>query len=156
MGVHSVKHGPETLAGVGGLKICQLVSATQGARWVVEQLSWLRDRYGHDVTAVVGGPEGPLVDMLKAAGIRIHVEEGFGVYDSAASVLRLPATVWRLGCWLQGERFDVIQSHLFFAMIATRLAAWLADVPVRLSMYASPFHLEVARTHERSHRHVID
>lgn len=131
---------------VGSLRVCHLVSATNGARWAVEQLSWLRDRYGHDVTAVVGGSNGSLIDMLKEAGIRVHAEEGFGAYDSVASVLRLPAAVWRLAWWLRGERFDVVQSHLLFAMIATRFAAWFADVPVRLAMYASPFHLEVPRT----------
>lgn len=135
----------ETMPG-RGLKVCHLVSSTNGARWVVEQLTWLRDRYGHDVTAVVSGPQGSLIEMLRDAGIRIHVEEGFGVYDSVASVLRLPATIWRLARWLRRERFDVVQSHLFFAMIATRFAAWFADVPVRLAMYASPFHLEVSRT----------
>ncbi|WP_323964531.1 glycosyltransferase family 4 protein [Bradyrhizobium diazoefficiens] len=131
---------------VGSLRVCHLVSATNGARWAVEQLSWLRDRYGHDVTAVVGGSNGSLIDMLKEAGIRVHAEEGFGAYDSVASVLRLPAAVWRLAWWLRRERFDVVQSHLLFAMIATRFAAWFADVPVRLAMYASPFHLEVPRT----------
>ncbi|MBR0829716.1 glycosyltransferase family 4 protein [Bradyrhizobium manausense] len=136
----------ETMPGRGGLKVCHLVSSTNGARWAVEQLTWLRDRYGHDVTAVVSGPQGSLIEMLRDAGIRIHVEEGFGVYDSVASVLRLPLTVWRLARWLRRERFDVVQSHLFFAMIATRFAAWFADVPVRLAMYASPFHLEVPRT----------
>jgi len=129
-----------------GLKICHLVSSTNGARWAVEQLSWQRSRYGHDVTAVVSGPKGPLIDLLREAGIRTHVEEGFGVYDSVASVLRLPATVWRLARWFRRERFDVVQSHLLFAMIPTRFAAWFVDVPVRLAMYASPFHLEVPRT----------
>ena len=61
-------------------------------------------------------------------------------------MFRLPATIWRLAWWFRRERFDVVQSHLLFAMIPTRFAAWCADVPVRLAMYASPFHLEVPRT----------
>jgi glycosyltransferase involved in cell wall biosynthesis len=142
----NLHHGNEGPDGNRPLKVCHLVSSSNGARWVVEQLSRLRDRHGHDVTAVVSGHNGSLVDMLAAAGIRIHVEAGFGVYDSMASVLRLPATIWRLAWWFRRERFDIVQSHLLFAMIPTRLAAWCADVPVRLAMYASPFHLEVPRT----------
>lgn len=128
------------------LKVCHLVSSTNGARWVVDQLSWLRDHYGHDVTAVVGGANGPLIEMLKDAGIRTHVEAGFAAYDSVASVLRVPGAIWRLGRFLRREGFDVVQSHLLFAMIITRFAAWCVDVPVRLAMYASPYHLDVPRT----------
>lgn len=40
------------------------------------------------------------------------------------------------------ERFDIVQTHLFHSMVIGRLAAWLADVPVRLAMVAGPFHLE--------------
>jgi glycosyltransferase involved in cell wall biosynthesis len=146
MSPHNVNDETDDQDSARPLKVCQLVSSINGARWMVEQLSWLRDRYGHDVTAVVSGHNGPLIDMLANAGIRVHVEEGFGVYDSIKSVLRLPATIWRLAWWFRRERFDVVQSHLLFAMIPTRFAAWCADVPVRLAMYASPFHLEVPRT----------
>lgn len=137
---------PEGHDGSRRLKVCHLVSSTNGARWVVDQLSWLRDHYGHDVTAVVGGVSGPLIDMLKDAGIRTHVEPGFAAYDGVVSVLRVPVAIWRLGRFLRRERFDVVQSHLVFAMIITRFAAWCADVPVRLAMYASPYHLDVPRT----------
>ena len=39
-------------------------------------------------------------------------------------------------------RPDVVQSHLFQSIITTRLAAWLADVPVRFSMIPGPYYLE--------------
>ena len=133
-------------SGQARLKVCHLVSSTAGARWMVEQLIGLRDDHGHDVTAVVSGPTGQLIDLLQEAGIPFHVESGFGPYHSISSVMSVPATVWRLARFFRRERFDVVQSHLLFAMLATRFAAWLADTPVRLSMYASPYHLEVWRT----------
>ena len=43
---------------------------------------------------------------------------------------------------MRRERFDVIQTHLFHSMVLGRIAAWFADVPVRFSMIAGPFHLE--------------
>ena len=49
---------------------------------------------------------------------------------------------WHLYRLLRRERFDVVQTHLFQSMVLGRIAAWFADVPVRLSMIAGPFHLE--------------
>src|SRR5690606_31707682 len=39
-------------------------------------------------------------------------------------------------------RPDVVQYHVFSSIILGRLSAWLADVPVRLSMIPGPFYLE--------------
>jgi glycosyltransferase involved in cell wall biosynthesis len=124
-------------------KVCYVVATAEGARWVVEQLRELRDRHGCEVMAVVGGERGGLIDLLRAEGIPYHVENFF--FDRALGVVRAPLVVLNLARLFRRERVDVVQSHLFFSMVIARLAAWLADVPVRLTMYASPFHLE-ART----------
>ncbi|MFL6230925.1 MAG: glycosyltransferase family 4 protein [Pyrinomonadaceae bacterium] len=125
------------------LKVCHVVATVEGARWVAEQLRELRDRHGCEVMAVVGGEQGGLIDLLRTEGIPYYVENF--PFDGALGVLRAPLAVLNLARLFRRERVDVVQSHLFFSMVIARLAAWLADVPVRLAMYASPFHLE-ART----------
>ena len=124
------------------LKVCHVVATAEGARWVAEQLRELRDRYACEVCAVVGGPHGSLIDMLRAEGIPYRVENFNFTFGSG--MIRAPLTILRLARFFRREGVDVVQSHLFFSMIVTRFAAWLADVPVRLAMYASPFHLEAA------------
>jgi glycosyltransferase involved in cell wall biosynthesis len=122
------------------LKVCHIVASAEGGRWMVEQLRDLRDVYGCEVLAVVGGETGGLIDSLRANNIPYHVENfNFG---SVRSILNLPFTILRQARLFRRERVDVVQSHLFFSMVITRFAGWLADVPVRLSMYASPFHLQ--------------
>jgi glycosyltransferase involved in cell wall biosynthesis len=123
-----------------GLKVCHVVATAEGGRWVAEQLRELRDRYGCEVSAVVGGDSGGLVNLLRAEGIPYRVETF--VFSTPLDLMRAALTVFRLARLFRRERVDVVQSHLFFSMVIARLAAWLADVPVRLAMYAAPFHLE--------------
>jgi glycosyltransferase involved in cell wall biosynthesis len=106
---------------------------------MLEQLRELRDRYGYEITAVIGGT-GSLAAKLAAEGIRTLVFE-FG-FPANMALHRLLTQVSALARLLDGERFDIVQTHLFSSMVLTRLAAWLADVPVRLAMIAGPFHLE--------------
>ena len=141
MSTSSVRNGDSVASGARrALKVCHVVATADGGRWVAEQLRELRDRYGCDVTAVVGGERGGLIDLLRAEGIRYHVED-FN-FTSRSGLFRLPFTILRLARLFRRERVDVVQSHLFLSMVVARLAAWLADVPVRLAMYAAPFHLE--------------
>lgn len=122
------------------IRVCHIVATTAGAVWVFEQLRDLRDRYGYDVTVILSGDSGPLVDRFNSAGIRVLSADFsfFGVGD----FVKLPKKIWALAEILKRERFDVVQSHLFHSMVIGRVAAWLADVPVRLAMIAGPFHLE--------------
>jgi len=122
------------------LKVCHIAATTEGAAWVFEQLRDLRDRFGYDVAVVLNGEQGALVDRFRAAAIPVHVAD-FN-FTSNADLLNLPRKVIALVRLLQRERFDVIQTHLFHSMVIGRIAAWFADVPVRLSMIAGPFHLE--------------
>ncbi|MEW6639285.1 MAG: glycosyltransferase family 4 protein [Pseudomonadota bacterium] len=122
------------------LRICHVVATTEGAVWVFEQLRDLRDRFGHDVSVILNGRKGKLVDRFEAAGIRV-LDSDFEFLNSS-DLLALPKKIWALARILRRERFDVVQTHLFHSMVIGRLAAWLADVPVRLAMIAGPFHLE--------------
>jgi glycosyltransferase involved in cell wall biosynthesis len=121
-------------------KICHIAATTEGAVWVFEQLRDLRDRHGFDVAVILNGERGALVDRFRAASIPVHVAD-FD-FTSNSDLLALPRKVIALIRLLRQQRFDLVQTHLFHSMVIGRIAAWFADVPVRLSMIAGPFHLE--------------
>src|SRR4051812_13773958 len=111
-------------------RICYVVATSDGAAWVAEQLSALRDRHGFDVCAVLSGRQGSLADRLREASIPVHVMDfGFATF---VDLVTLPAKVLALARLFRRERFDVVQTHLFHSMVIGRVAAWIADVPVRL------------------------
>jgi len=122
------------------VKVCYVIDTTVGARWICEQLRGLRDRCGFEVTAFISGDRGSLADELRAEGIPFHTWK-FG-FTGLVGLLTLPFRVIALARVFRRERFDVVQTHLFRSMIIGRLAAWLADVPVRLAMIPGPYHLE--------------
>jgi glycosyltransferase involved in cell wall biosynthesis len=121
-------------------KLCHVAATPEGAVWIYEQLRELRDRHGFDVSAILNSDRGTLVDRLRGAGIPVHVAD-FD-FTSNADLLGLPRKVLALLRLLRRERFDIVQTHLFHSMVIGRIAAWFADVPVRFSMIAGPFHLE--------------
>jgi len=122
------------------VKVCHLASSAWGCRWMVEQLCGLRDDYGYEVTAIISQGPGPLSEHLRANAIPIY-EWDFRILDPR-SLLTLPVRTLRLAQLFRRERFDVVQSHLWLSMVVGRIAAWLADVPVRVSMIPHPIHLE--------------
>lgn len=124
------------------VRVCHVVATAEGATWMVEQLRELRDRHGFDVTAIVGGASGGLIDKLRAEKIPFYAHD-FD-FSGLADIWALPGKILGLARLFRRERFDVVQTHLFHSMVIGRLAAWLADVPVRLAMIAGPFHLEAA------------
>ena len=115
---------------------------------MVEQLRGLRDRYGYEVAAVVSADKGKLIDRLRAENISFHVAHFATGAASIKTLLRLPFSVLSLARYFRRERFDLVQSHVFATAITARPAAWLADVPVRLAMIASPFHLQAPYSRE--------
>jgi glycosyltransferase involved in cell wall biosynthesis len=123
-----------------GCRICHIAATTEGAAWVFEQLRDLRDRFGYDVSVILNGTTGGLVDRFKAEGIRVLASDF--QFLGGGDLFALPRKILDLARLLERERFDVVQTHLFHSMVIGRIAAWLADVPVRLSMIAGPFHLE--------------
>jgi glycosyltransferase involved in cell wall biosynthesis len=126
------------------LKVCHIAATTEGGTWMVEQLRELRDQHGCEVWAVVSGKSGGLIDHLRAENIPYHVESfSFG---SVRGILVMPRTLLSLMRFFRRERFDVVQTHLFFSMLFGRIAGWLADVPVRLAMLAGPYHLQARIT----------
>ena len=59
-----------------------------------EQLRELRDQYGFEVTAVVSGGCGTLIDKLDAEGIP-HLAADFA-FGSLRAMLRMPRAIFRL------------------------------------------------------------
>ncbi len=110
---------------------------------MIEQLRELRDRYGHDVYAVVakGPPDLPstTIDWLRRDRIPYFEADFVFSFTEPRELIR---AVKALRDLFRREKFDVVQSSVFWSMVVARPAAWLADVPVRLAMIAGPFHLQ--------------
>ncbi|MEZ5319733.1 MAG: glycosyltransferase [Vicinamibacterales bacterium] len=121
------------------MRILHVCGATRGAPWLCEIVREQAAR-GHDVSVVIAGSDGPLPRSLERAGVRYVVRR----HDPFADAN--PIRAWRrirgLATLMRAERPDVIQSHLFPSNVAGRIAGWLADVPIRLSMNAGPYVLE--------------
>lgn len=117
-----------------------MLSTTEGGTWALEQLRELRNLYDCEVSVVLSGSSGTLVDRFKAESIPVHAAD-FN-FMCPEDIVTLPFKIIKLVRFLYKERFDVVQTHLFPSMVIGRIAGWLADVPVRLSMIAGPFHLE--------------
>ena len=122
------------------LKICYILSTTEGGTWAFEQLRELQSCYDCDVSVVLSGNTGTLVERFNEESIPVHAADFNFMLPS--DIFSLPSKILKLVRFLRHERFDIIQTHLFPSMIIGRIAGWLADVPVRLSMIAGPFHLE--------------
>lgn len=120
------------------LRVLHVAGTENGAAWMHEQVRSLRNR-GHDATAIISGAGGTLAPRFTADNIPFEVAEldvfGGRPLDAARRVIALARAFRRL-------RPDVVQCHLFSSIILGRMAAWLADVPVRLSMIPGPYYLE--------------
>ena len=120
------------------LRVLHVAGTENGAAWMHEQVRALRHR-GHDATAIISGAGGTLAPRFTADNISFEVAEldvfGGKPLDAARRVITLARAFRRL-------RPDVVQYHLFSSIILGRMAAWLADVPVRLSMIPGPYYLE--------------
>jgi glycosyltransferase involved in cell wall biosynthesis len=121
------------------MRILHVCGATRGAPWLCEIVREQVAR-GHDVTVVVPSGDGPLPDSFRRDKVRFLVQP----HDPFATGELFVA--WRaihgLTALLVAERPHIIQSHLFPANVAARIASWLVDVPIRLSMNAGPYVLE--------------
>jgi glycosyltransferase involved in cell wall biosynthesis len=124
------------------IKICHVAATSDGATWMFEQLRELRDSHGYEVVAVVSDGQGRLIDKLRAENIPFHVSNFAAGPAPLREALATPLAVFRMARFFRRERFDVVHHHIFISMRIARPAAWLADVPVRISMIAGPFHLQ--------------
>jgi len=119
------------------LKILHIAATASGAGWMVDILRDLRNR-GYDVSALISGTQGDLAPRLEQEGIPYHV----GELDLFSSPIHAVPRTLRLANFLRKHRFDIVHYHLFSSVISGRIAAYLADVPLRYSMITGPYHLE--------------
>jgi glycosyltransferase involved in cell wall biosynthesis len=122
------------------LRACHLALANQGLGRMVDRLRTLRDVHGWDVSCLAGSPEGPLHAHLRAAGVSYRALD-VDLRRMPSPWQLLPA-IFALAALFRRERFDVVQSSLWPSTLVGRMAAWLADVPVRASFVLGPFHLD--------------
>ena len=126
------------------LRVCHVFAGTEGGRWVIEQLQALRDQHGFEVHAVLGGNDGRTVDHCREAGIPFTAFDfGFGGWKA---LFTIPWRILKLAAWMRARRFDVVQSHVIQSTLFARPAAWLADIPVRLTMVTGPFYMQAPVT----------
>jgi glycosyltransferase involved in cell wall biosynthesis len=120
------------------LRVFHVCDTKLGAPWLCALLSRLRDR-GYDVSVVIAS-NSPIQAKLVELRIPYHV------LDHALLTPGAPLQALRRLCafvsLLRRERPDVLHAHLFHSTVAARLAGWLADVPIRVSMNAGPYTLE--------------
>ncbi|MBM4147692.1 MAG: methyltransferase domain-containing protein [Lentisphaerae bacterium] len=131
------------------LKILHIAATPNGANWMFEITRDLRSR-GHDAAALISPGQGDLAPKLQRAGVPYHVFDldVMSVNDYAGIVRR----VLKLARFLREHRFDVVHYHLFTSVILGRVAAYIADVPLRFSMCTGPFYLEAPATREVDRR----
>lgn len=118
------------------LRVAHVFAGVEGGAWVFDQLRILRDQHGCDVVAVLAGTSGTLPDKCRAAGIPVKA-----IDFNTIQIWSFPWRLLKLALWLRRERIDVVQSHVMSSTMFARPAAWLADVPVRLTMVTGTYYM---------------
>jgi glycosyltransferase involved in cell wall biosynthesis len=103
-----------------------------------EQVRELRAR-GYEASGAISGAGGTLAPRFDRDGLAYEVLD-LDVFASGNPRAAIK-TVFTLARLFRRLRPDVVQSHLYQSIITTRIAAWLADVPVRFSMIPGPYYL---------------
>jgi len=140
-------------------RIAQICGAVDGAKWMVQLSHGLRAR-GYDVVAVIGGENGSTAELLERSGLRfVAMPQNLGSSSRLLGLLgRVPflgrrlvllghaaATLRRavaIATFLRREQIDIAHAQIFNSIVVGRVAAFLARVPIRLSMVPGPYHLE--------------
>ncbi|HYM60462.1 MAG TPA: glycosyltransferase family 4 protein [Thermoanaerobaculia bacterium] len=121
------------------LRIIHIAASTQGVPWLTNIVRE-QARRGHDVRVVLPRASGTVPRVLEECGVPFDVlpielprpTHPFAFLSRLITIAR----------YLRRHRADVVQYHLFPSIIMGRLASWIADVPIRISMIPSPLLLE--------------
>jgi glycosyltransferase involved in cell wall biosynthesis len=123
------------------LRIIHVVGTATGAPWVVS-LVREQQRLGHEVSVILPSLDGTIAPVLAASGIPCHAAK--------LQILKIRSNrgrtrlVLELAWLLRRLRPDVVHSHLLPAVVTSRLASWIADVPIRFAANTGPITLESA------------
>lgn len=121
------------------LRIIHLTAAISGAPWMIG-MAREQCRLGHEVSVILPSATGSIVPALEALGIPHHI--------APCDVLAVSSNVRRAGVILALVRLlrrlrpDVVHSHIISSVVTSRIAAWIADVPIRIGANAGPITLE--------------
>jgi glycosyltransferase involved in cell wall biosynthesis len=127
------------------MKIVHIVSTPDGAPWMTA-LAREQKRLGHGVAAILPSLDGTTAEALSAYGVPAY-----------ATPLNILGTdrMWRkllhllkLIRLLRALRPDVVHSHIFAAVLSSRIASWIADVPIHFSGNVHPISLETEALRE--------
>jgi hypothetical protein len=122
------------------MKIVHLTSVPAGTPWMVA-LAREQKALGHDVAVVIPALDGNIATELARAGIAAYAAP---VIDAiyGRSLLARAGSLMRIVRLLRRLRPDVVHSHIFIGVLVSRIASWIADVPIHLAGNVHPFSLE--------------
>lgn len=122
------------------MKIVHIASTPDGAPWMIA-IAREQKALGHDVAVIIPSLDGNIAPALHNAGIEAYAAPVDGLIISPSHFARLRALI-RMVRLLRRLRPDVVHSHIFAAAMTSRVASWLADVPIHLSGNVHPLSLE--------------
>lgn len=120
--------------------IVHVVSTPIGAPWMVA-LAREQKRAGHDVAVILPSLDGNIARELSRDNIRSYAAPAAGLIYGAGVFGRLSSVV-RLARLLRRLRPDIVHSHIFASVMTSRVASWIADVPVHLGGNVHPISLQ--------------
>ena len=121
------------------LRIIHLTAAVDGAPWMIG-MSREQRGLGHDVAVIIPSDKGSVARALEREGIPYHLAPcDLLAMPSHLGRARVILTLVRL---LRRLRPDVVHSHILTSVFTARIAAWVADVPIRFGANAGPLTME--------------
>lgn len=130
------------------MKIVHVASTPNGAPWMIA-IACEQKALGHDVAVIIPSLDGNIAPALHRAGIDAYAAPVDGLLYALSHLGRIRSLI-RVVRLLRRLRPDVVHSHIFASVIASRVASWIADVPIHLAGNVHPISLEstVMRTLE--------
>ena len=122
------------------MKIVHIASTPNGAPWMIA-IAREQKALGHDVAVIIPSLDGNIAPALHRAGIEAYAAPVDGVLYASSHLARVRSLI-RIVRLLRRLRPDVVHSHIFASVIASRIASWIADVPIHLGGNVHPLSLE--------------
>jgi len=121
------------------MRIVHLTAAVDGAPWMIGMAREQR-RLGHDVAVIIPSRNGSIAPALACEGIPYYLAP-CDVVSASGHIARV-RVIGKLVRLLRRLRPDVVHSHIINSVVTARIAAWIADVPIRFGANAGPVTLE--------------
>jgi glycosyltransferase involved in cell wall biosynthesis len=122
------------------MKIVHIASTPNGAPWMIA-IAREQKALGHDVAVIIPSLDGNIAPECARAGIATHAAPVDGLLYASSHFARVRSLI-RIVRLLRRLRPDVVHSHIFASVIASRIASWIADVPIHLAGNVHPISLE--------------